>query len=52
MTTAGGGISPQGVGGEADAIEKEVIRRCSQGIHSELIKPMVQDAIDRRRPRW
>src|SRR5262245_32659090 len=41
-----------GVGGESDAIEKEVLRRCGHGIHAELIELAVQDAVDRRKPRW
>jgi hypothetical protein len=41
-----------GVGGEADAIEKEVMRRVGHGIHPELITLAVQDAVDRRKPRW
>jgi hypothetical protein len=40
-----------GVGGEADAIEKEVMRRCGHGIHAHLIKLAVQDAVERRKPR-
>ena len=41
-----------GVGGEADAIEKEVLQRCGHGIHAALIKLAVQDAVERRKPRW
>jgi hypothetical protein len=41
-----------GVGGEADAIEKDILRRCGHGIHPELIKLAVQDAVERRKPRW
>jgi hypothetical protein len=41
-----------GVGGEADAIEKEVMRRVGHGTHPELIKLAVQDAIEGRKPRW
>jgi hypothetical protein len=41
-----------GVGGEADAIEKEVVRRCGHGIHPALIKLAVQDVVDRRKSRW
>jgi hypothetical protein len=35
-----------GIGGEPDAIGREVMRRVGQGIHPELVKPAVQDAID------
>jgi hypothetical protein len=41
-----------GVGGEADAIEKEVMRRVGPGIQPELIKLAARDAVGRRRPRW
>jgi hypothetical protein len=41
-----------GVGGEADAIEKEVMRRLGHGVHPELIKLAVQDATGGRKPRW
>jgi hypothetical protein len=41
-----------GIGGEADEIEKEVTRRVGHGIHAELIKMAVQDAVERRKPRW
>ena len=41
-----------GVGGEVDAIEREVMRRCGQSIHAELIKSAVQDAVEQRKPRW
>jgi hypothetical protein len=41
-----------GVGGKADAIAKEVMRRGGHGIHPELIKLAVQDAVERRKPRW
>jgi hypothetical protein len=41
-----------GVGGEAEAIEKEVMRRCGQAIHPGLVRLAVQDAVDRRKPRW
>jgi hypothetical protein len=39
-----------GVGGEADVIEKEVMRRCGDGIHAELIRLAVQDAAERCEP--
>ena len=41
-----------GVGGEADEIEKEVVRRLNSGIHPKLIKLAVQDVMDQRKPRW
>jgi hypothetical protein len=41
-----------GIGGEADAIEEEVMRWCGNGIHAELIKLAVQDVMERRKPRW
>ncbi len=40
------------VGGEADEIEQEVMRRISHITHPELIKLAVQDAIEQRKPRW
>jgi hypothetical protein len=40
------------VGGEAEAIEREVMRRISHTIHPELIKLAVQDALEQRKPRW
>jgi hypothetical protein len=40
------------VGGEADAIEKEVLRRVDHGIHRELIERVIRDAMGRRKPRW
>jgi hypothetical protein len=40
------------VGGEAEAIEQEVMRRIGHEIHPELIKLAVQDAIEQRKPRW
>jgi hypothetical protein len=39
------------VGGEADAIEKEVLRRLSPGIHPDLIRLAVEDGFDQRKPR-
>jgi hypothetical protein len=41
-----------GVGGEADAIEREVMRRVGPSIHAELIRLAVQDAVGQRKPRW
>jgi len=41
-----------GVGGEADAIEREVLRRIGPGVPPELVKMAIQDAMERRRPRW
>jgi hypothetical protein len=41
-----------GVGGEAGAIERELTRRVGHGVHPELIKLAVRDAVERRRPRW
>jgi hypothetical protein len=40
------------LGGEADTIEREVLQRVGHGIHPELIKLAVQDAVGRRKPRW
>jgi hypothetical protein len=40
------------VGGEAEAIEREVLRRISHSIHPELIKLAVQDALEQRKSRW
>jgi hypothetical protein len=41
-----------GVGGEPDAIDRKVTRRLGPGIHPELIRLAVRDAIDQRKPRW
>jgi hypothetical protein len=41
-----------GIGGEADTIEREVLRRISTGIHPELIKLAARDVMDQRKPRW
>lgn len=41
-----------GVGGEANAIEKEVLRRLAPGIHPDLISLAVRDVVERRKPRW
>ena len=38
--------------GEAEAIEREVIRRVSHTIHPELVKLAVADAREPRKPRW
>ena len=40
-----------GVGGEADDIEKEVLRRLGTGVHPDLVRLAVQDVIDQRKPR-
>ena len=40
------------VGGEPDAIEKEVLRRVGPGIHPEVVKLAVQDALEPRKPQW
>jgi hypothetical protein len=40
-----------GIGGDADAIEPEVVRRLGPGIRPDLAKLPVQDAIERRKPR-
>jgi hypothetical protein len=40
------------VGGEAEAIEQEVMRRIRHTIHPKLIKLAFQDAIEQRKPRW
>jgi hypothetical protein len=39
------------VGGEADAIEREVVRRVGHCVRPELIKLGVQDAVEQRRKR-
>jgi hypothetical protein len=41
-----------GVGGEADAIEREVMRRCGHSIRAELIILAVRDAVEQRKPLW
>jgi hypothetical protein len=41
-----------GLGGEADAIEREVVRRVGPGVATELVKLAIQDVLERRRPRW
>jgi hypothetical protein len=41
-----------GVGGEAGAIEKEVMQGVGHGIRPQLIELAVQDAVERRKPRW
>jgi hypothetical protein len=41
-----------GVGGEADAIGREVLRRVGPGISPELVKLAIQDVLERRKPRW
>jgi hypothetical protein len=40
------------VGGEAEAIEREVMQRVGHEIHPELIKLAIRDAIEQRKPRW
>jgi hypothetical protein len=41
-----------GIGGEADAIEKEVMRRVGPKTHPEIVKLAVKDALESRKPRW
>lgn len=41
-----------GVGGEADAIEREVRRRFGPEIAPELVKLAIDDVLAGRRPRW
>jgi hypothetical protein len=41
-----------GIGGDADAIEQEVMRRVGSGIHPRLVKMAVADALDNRKPQW
>jgi hypothetical protein len=41
-----------GVGGEPDAIEREVLRRVSHTMRPELIELAVRDALEPRRPQW
>lgn len=38
-----GQVLAAGIGGEAGAIEKEVVQRLAPGIHPDLIKLAVQD---------
>jgi hypothetical protein len=40
-----------GVGGEADAIERGILRCLGPGVHPDLVRVAVQDAMERRRPR-
>jgi hypothetical protein len=40
------------VGGEAEAIVREVMRRISHTMHPELIKLAVQDALEQRNLLW
>jgi hypothetical protein len=40
------------IGGDAEAIDKEVIRRVSSMTHPEIIKLAVKDALEPRKPRW
>ena len=41
-----------GVGGEADAIEREVRRRVGTGVAPELVRMAIVDVMEGRRPRW
>ena len=41
-----------GVGGQADAIEREVLRRVGPGVPPEVVKMAILDVVERRRPRW
>jgi hypothetical protein len=41
-----------GVGGEAAAIEGEVLRRVGPVVPPELVKVAIQDVLEHRRPRW
>jgi hypothetical protein len=41
-----------GVGGEADAIEREVLRHLGPGVHLDRVRLAVQDVMERRKPRW
>jgi hypothetical protein len=49
--TAPAPVPAKDVAGEADAIEKEVMRRVIHGIRPELIKLAVQDDVEQRKPR-
>jgi hypothetical protein len=40
-----------GIGGQAQAIEREVMRRVGSGIHPDLVKLAVAEAMENRRPR-
>ena len=40
-----------GVGGGADATEREVLKRLSPEIAPELVRLAVQDVVDQRKPR-
>lgn len=41
-----------GVGGQAEAIEKEVVRRLAPGIPPALLELAIHDVLERRKPRW
>jgi hypothetical protein len=41
-----------GVGGEAGAIEREVLRRVGAGIAPGLVSLAIKDVLEGRRPRW
>jgi hypothetical protein len=40
------------VGDQAESIQREVMRRVSPGVHPELVKLAVEDALEGRRPPW
>lgn len=41
-----------GVGGEADAVDREVRRRLGSGVPPELVRMAIRDVLEGRRPRW
>ena len=40
------------IGGQAEAIEREVMRHIRPGANSEVVKLAVEDALEKRKPRW
>ena len=41
-----------GIGGNPEAIEKEVMRRVGARTHPKIVKLAVKDALEPRKPRW
>jgi hypothetical protein len=41
-----------GIGGQAESIEREVNRRLDGRVAPELVKLAVEDALEKRQPRW
>jgi hypothetical protein len=40
------------IGAEAEAIEREVMRRVRPGVDSDVVKLAIEDALAGHRPRW